>query len=81
MIHEWAMCDLNSESYFGVLLIFFVFSGMLFVWAGRRVWVHIAIHTRRSVHIIYYNIYTFYIQIFLGLFAFFVGFYGFNTYY
>ena len=70
MIHEWAMCELNSESYFEVLLIFFVFSGMLFVWAGRWVWVHIAIHTRRSVHTIYYNIYTFYIQIFGGLFVF-----------
>ena len=70
MIHEWAMCDLNSESYFWVLLIFFVFSGMLFVWTGRRVWVHIAILTRRSVHTIYYKIYTFYIQILGGLFAF-----------
>ena len=31
---------------------------------------HIAILTRRSVHTIYYKIYTFYIQILGGLFAF-----------
>ena len=78
MIHEWVVCDLNSDSYFLVLLIFFVFSDMFFVWAGRRVWVHIAIHARRSVHTIHHNIYTFYIHILGGLFVccFFVGFYG-----
>ena len=44
-------------------------------------WVHIAARTLRPVHTIYYNIYTFYIQIFLGLFDFFVRFFmGFFTY-
>ena len=38
-------------------------------------WVHIAVHTLRPVHTIYYNIYTFYIQIFWGLFDFFVRFF------
>ena len=37
-------------------------------------WVHMAVHTHRPVHTIYYNIYTFYIQIFWGLFDFFVRF-------
>ena len=44
-------------------------------------WVHVAVHTHRPVHTIYYNIYVFYIQIFLGLFDFFVRFFmGFYTY-
>ena len=58
------MWDLNSEIYFGVLWIFFVFSGIFFVWTGRRVWVHMVVHTLCPVHTIYYNIYTFYIQFF-----------------
>ena len=74
MIHEWVMLGLSSEIYFWVLWIFFLFSGIFFVWTGRRVWVHIGVHTLRLVHTIYYNIYTFYIQIFFSLFAFFVRF-------
>ena len=53
---------------------FFVFSGISFVWTGRWVWVHMAVHTLRPVHTIYYNIYTFYIQFFFGFICFFVRF-------
>ena len=47
------------------------------MWAGRRLYVHITVHTRRPTHTIYYNLYTFYIQIFLGLCAFLRDFEGF----
>ena len=39
MIHKWPIWDLINDSYFWVLLFFFVFSGIIFVWAGRREWV------------------------------------------
>ena len=49
----------------------------MFVWAGRRLWVHITVHTRRQTHTMYHNSYTFYMQIFWGLCAFLWDFVGF----
>ena len=71
------MRDLNSESYFGVLWIFFLYFLVRFCMGGPAgVGAYSSLHAPSRPYNILQYIYKFYIQIFWGLFAFLRGFYG-----